>query len=150
MNLHPYDGVERRFRHTDATTADGLAIVARVLHVPAARSALYDMRFYSGGFGIIDYLAIALPVNDATAAEIVMALGLAPPDGDTAELVVDEDAPEPLADAIAHFVDEHRCDFQPPCRATDRVWFEPESNSNHWVVVWHRDRTLCYVAYDRG
>ena len=66
LNLHPYDGVERCFRHTDRDRTTGFEVIARVLHLPvpsAYNVIFYDLSFYSGGVGIIDRLAISLPAN---------------------------------------------------------------------------------------
>jgi hypothetical protein len=77
MDLHPYDGVERRFRHTDAEREMGLAIVAQLLRLPRIPSnhvLLYDLSFYSGGIGALDNLAITLQPDQATWASIAEAL----------------------------------------------------------------------------
>jgi hypothetical protein len=69
MNLHPYDGVERRYRHTDAERDTGLAIVARLLRLPHISSSQvvgYDLSFYSGGIGVLDKLAITLQADRST------------------------------------------------------------------------------------
>src|SRR4051812_7560468 len=75
MDLHPYDGKERRYRHTDSDMAPGIRIVMGLLPLPAPPSAsglMYDLSVYSGGIGILDRLAITLPRND-TSAPIVLA-----------------------------------------------------------------------------
>ena len=65
MNLHPYDNVERRYRHTDGTRGEGRDVVAQVLGLPKppAGELLFDLSFFSGRIGVLDRLAIAFPAD---------------------------------------------------------------------------------------
>lgn len=153
MNLHPYDNKERVFRYDDASRDDGLVLVAKLLKLPAApRGARFDLRFFSGGIGIFDHLAIALGAESAEVVRIAHELGFVAPTADGSELeefLGDCDG-VPFADALVEFVAHHRLGFQPDYAPGDPIWIEPESNVNHWVVMWHSNGVLAYLAYDQG
>ena len=155
-DLHPYDGVERRYRHTDADTAAGLAAVGKLLRWAGPLAGLeYDVSFYSGGVGVLDKLAISFAVGTEGWGPFVRALEAVP----VGELAGDEDclwlvrgdeetvAPEV---AVVGFVNEQRKAFQPVCLATDRVFFQRWSNVNDWLVLWGDDSRLSYLAYSAG
>ena len=65
--LHPYDDVERCFRHTDPAGDEGRAVVGRLLCLqePPAGELLYDLSFFSGGIGVLDHLAITRQFDPA-------------------------------------------------------------------------------------
>jgi hypothetical protein len=74
MNLHPYDNIERRYRHTDIPNAEGLAVAARLLQLPEPLSGdevFYDLSFFSGGIGVLDRLAISLPASPENCGRIL-------------------------------------------------------------------------------
>ena len=147
MNLHPYDGVTRRFRHDDADPAYGRELVARIVGVPAD-GAHYDLSFYSGGIGVLDHLAISLPGHAVeVAAGLEMLEASAALGNEPIAWLVSGDEPATLAAVIA-FVDEHRAAFQPP--ATDRVWFDRDADVNTWSLVYATDGWVHYLAYDQG
>src|SRR5262245_35665354 len=87
VNLHPYDNVERRFRHTDETRGEGREVVAHVLRLPdsPAGELLFDMSFFSGGIGVLDRVAIALPADAALWSSVVTSLHGRTPEEATAE-----------------------------------------------------------------
>src|SRR5437868_6471666 len=140
MNLHPYDGIERRFRHTDINPKDGLAVIARILKLekpPAADGLLYDLSFYSGGSGIFDKLAISLSADAHTWSRLIAGLGTATPEAlcedpewrETFGWFLDHEAgPEDPRVAAARFVNENRATFQPECLVDGRLLFAPQSD----------------------
>lgn len=162
MDLHPYDGKERRFRHTDRDMAPGVRIVMDLLHLPAPPSApglLYDLSFYSGGIGVMDRLAITLPREGPSAPVVLTRLPGKPPEeiasdpscqNDFLWLINDEDDPLPVRAAAARFINENRQEFQPECQVSGAMWFEAESNVNSWTALWETDGVLSYLSYDQG
>ena len=162
MVLHPYDGVERRYRHTDAEPETGLAIVARLLGLPNISSSQvvgYDLSFYSGGIGVLDKLAITLQVDRSTWASIAEALRAKAPeqalqDADWADelvwLLTDEEEPIQIRESAVQFINRERCEFQAECRATNHILFADGSGVNWWLALWGDDMTLNYCSYDQG
>jgi hypothetical protein len=135
-DLHPYDGKERRFRFDDDTRAAGLALVAKLLKLPAVPSgARFELRFFSGGIGIFDNLAIAIAATRDDAQRIADACGFT----STLDEYID-----------AEHVMYHRQAFQPDCAADDPIWCEPGSDVNHWTVIWFANGELAYLGYDQG
>jgi hypothetical protein len=153
-DLHPYDNRERRFRFDDDTRAEGLVWVAKLLRLPRAPSAArFDLRFFSGGIGIIDRLAIVIPATRDEAARIAAVNGLAAPDeadNDVVHLVQDEDEPRPFDTALAEFITRERAAFQPDFVAGAALWIEPSSGVNNWNLMWHAAGELAYLGYDQG
>jgi hypothetical protein len=153
-DLHPYDGRERRFRFDNETRERGRAIVARVLKLPVVpHGARFELSFYSGGIGIFDNVAIAIPATRDEAVRIAAVNGFAGPDEtdhDLVHLVQDEDAPLPFDTALAEFIARKRAAFQPDFVAGAAVWIEPGSGINSWNVMWHADGELAYLGYDQG
>ena len=139
MDLHPYDGVTRRFRHDDDLPIAPLELINRILGAtPPPGSLLYDLSFFSGGTGILDRLHIT--------AEM-----------DAAPLVADWvrwcDANEEIRELtdgdVRQFVAAHKAEFQPPLDS-DEVWFAPESGVNSWELVYLEGGRLHYLAFDQG
>lgn len=55
IDLHPYDGIERRFRHKDAPGSDGPAVARQVLgldHEPEHEGLLYSADPSTGAEGV--------------------------------------------------------------------------------------------------
>ena len=160
--LHPYDGVERRFQHTDANPSNGLNIVTELLQLEAQPSAIglyYDLSFYSGGIGVIDRTAISLPANEKVWSDALTAISGKTPeemaaDSESGEafrhLVNDEEASFQVASAAVCFVNSERAAFQSMYSPGDRLFFGDESNVNYWVVVWGNAVRLNYLGYDQG
>lgn len=139
MDLHPYDGVTRRFRHDDDLPIAPLELISRILGAtPPPESLLYDLSFYSGGIGIIDQLRITAEMD---AAPLV------------ADWVHWRDAGEEIRDLsdgeVRQFVASHKADFQPPLDHED-VWFSPESGVNSWELIYVEGGRLHYLAFDQG
>jgi hypothetical protein len=161
VDLHPYDNVERRFRHTDQARADGREVVARVLHLsePPAGDVFYDLSFFSGGIGVVDQLAITLPADPALWSRVISSLRARTPEeavadrswaGDLIWLLTDEEEEVPIRPAAIQFINRHRQDFQAKCDSSSRILFGNESNVNCWSVVWGDDTQLDYLGYDQG
>jgi hypothetical protein len=162
VDLHPYDGRERDFRHTDVDRAAGLHIVAKVLALPQAPEVdgvKYELSFYSGGIGILDKLAITLPAGVASAEAVVARLGLVTPDAAAADeawgsdflwLVDDEEEPLPLRQAAIRFINEERRSFQPECLGTDSFWFANDCSVNAWTALWEHEGALSFLGFDQG
>lgn len=162
MDLHPYNGIERRFRHTDADPRTGLGLVARMLGLPrppAPGEALFDLSFYSGGIGVLDRHALAVRVTPAAWAQVASALGAVAPEqaelapdwaGELAWLLAGEEQRIPLRGAAAAFINRERRDFQAPCAPADRILIVADSNVNSWGLLWGTDQLLNYLGYDQG
>lgn len=162
MNLYSYDNTERHYHHTDLQKDEGLEIVSRLLYLtietlPA--DVLYDLSFYSGGIGILDRLAIKLTVNPKMWMDIVAALRGQTPEKakedidwieDLLWLLTDEEESVDLRLAAVLFIEGQRYPFQAKCHPTSHIFFEHESNVNHWLVLWGDDMQLNYLLYDQG
>ena len=159
----PYDGVERRYRDGDADRAEGLAAVAEVLQLqepPPAGGLRYDLSFYSGGIGVLDKLAIALPATDAMWRQIVTGLGANAPealanaadrrDADDFRWLIRCDEPVDVRTAASRFVDRERAAFQPPCTTSDELLFVPQSTVNDWSVIWRTSDTISFSSFSQG
>ncbi len=156
MDLHPYDGRERRFRDSDEDRRAGLEILAGLLEVASLPGdARYDLSFYSGGIGVLDHLAIAARGVEPPARLWLPERAIEDPqDRDCIECLVgcDDEAepPVPLRAAIAAFIEEHREPWQPACAATDEMWIDPTSGVNAWSIGWRKDGVLGYLGFDQG
>jgi hypothetical protein len=161
MNLHPYDNVERRYRHTDETRDEGRAVVAQVLGLPEppAGELLFDMSFFSGGIGVLDRLAIALPADPALWSSVVTSLRCRTPEEASAEeswvgeliwLLTGEKESLPLRPAAVRFINHERREFQTECVMTSRILLGYESNVNDWVALWGDAAQLNYLGYSQG
>lgn len=157
MDLHPYDGVERRFRDGDGTEPEVLLpIVERLLGVslPRPTQALrYDLSFYSGGIGVLDRLKLTLPASDELFDSVVRALGLVPARelfaSDDFRWLVDAEEGDVEPELLA-FVDAQRAEFQPDLASVDEAFFDPDSNVNAWKLVYRAGGTLHFIAFDQG
>lgn len=163
MDLHPYDGKERRFRHTDPDPSEGLVVVATLLglqHPPSGRGLRYDLSFFSGGIGVLDRLAITMQATRAqwaAAARHLAARGPAdlaadPEHGEDFRWLVQGslDAQEEVRAASVRFIDEERARFQRACLPADTILFGAGSNVNDWCVIWGRRAALHYLGYSQG
>jgi hypothetical protein len=161
MDLHPYDGKERRYRHTDDDVHEGIQLLTQILGLPTPPPQLglrYDLSFYSGGIGVLDRLAITLPLQRPQALDVVARLQARGPEDAVADadwrddflwLIDDEDNRLPRI-AAARFINGNRSEFQSPCDASDAIWFESESDVNAWTALWHTHDMLNYLAYAQG
>jgi hypothetical protein len=162
MELHPYDGVERRYRHSDPDRTLGLAVVAYLLGLPGPPppdGLCYDLEIYSGGIGVLDSLAIALPSSCDVWTVVAAHLKARSPEEalkdvaweeDFRWLVLGDDAPVPIRPAAVIFVNRERHDFQSECTSSDRILFGGGSDVNDWQVVWGDDTHLNYLGYGQG
>ncbi|MFT3775937.1 MAG: hypothetical protein QM820_62125 [Minicystis sp.] len=162
MNLHPYDGITRRFRHTDEDPREGLDLIARLLGLPqppAPDRALYDLSFYSGGIGVVDRLALTVHVTPAIWAHVASAMDAVAPEeaemapewaDELAWLFTGEEERVPLRPAAVAFINGERRDFQAECSPADRILIVQESGVNHWNVLWGTDQRLNHLGYDQG
>jgi hypothetical protein len=162
MNLHPYDNIERCYRHTDLPNTEGLAVVARLLHLPeplAGDEVSYDLSIFSGGIGLFDRLAISLPAGPVLWERVRNALRAKTPEelsGDvaTAEelrwlLCDDEPWASPRLAAI-RFINRERRTFQAECHPASRILFMESSDVNDWQALWGDDLQLNYLGYSQG
>ena len=161
VNLHPYDNVERRYRHTDGTHGAGRNVVAQVLHLPdpPAGELLFDMSFFSGGIGVLDRLAIAMPADPELWSSVATALRCCTPEEATADddwvrqllwLLTGENDTVPIRPAAVGFINQQRREFQTECVAAARILFAHESDVNDWVALWGDDARLNYLGYSQG
>jgi hypothetical protein len=164
-DLLPYDNKERRFRHDDADNAKrarGLGLVARLLGLaapPPAEGLRYDMRFFSGGIGVIEQIHIAFPCAPAEVDAIVARLRFVTPEAALADkamrddfeyVVIREEEPRPLGEAVAAFIEENRTEIQPRPDARARAWFSQETGPNAYSLVYEQDGELAFIAYNQG
>jgi hypothetical protein len=162
MDLHPYDGVERRFRHTDAVRDTGLGVVVQLLHLPqhaSSEGVLYDLSFYSGGIGILDNLAITLPADRTIWAGVVAALRAKTPEDASDDpgwadelvwLLTSEEELVSLREAAVQFINTKRHAFQTECLSTNDILFADGSGVNYWIALWGDETRLNYCGYDQG
>jgi hypothetical protein len=161
MDLHPYDNVEHRFRHTDATRDEGYAVAARVLGVPEtlAGEVLFDLSFFSGGIGVLDRLAITLPADPALWSSVASFLRGRTPEEATVDaswardfiwLLTDEEEEVPIRPAAVRFINQQRREFQGECLPSSRILFRHESDVNGWEALWGDDTRLNYLGYCQG
>jgi hypothetical protein len=163
MDLHPYDGQERRFRHQDTGDRSvALGIIERLLATPLPSPPprlLYDLCFYSGGIGVLDRLSLSLEVDEPRGQQIIANLRLK----SLAEMLAAQDPLDvedfrwlvraeehPIDEALTVFIGEQKADFQPSLRTPERVWFDAASNVNAWGLVYVEDGWLHYLAYEQG
>jgi hypothetical protein len=151
MDLHPYDGKERRFRHDDpGDPAFARGLVQRLLRMPIGAYALrYDLAFYSGGIGINDNLFISIEAAEAWRAKL--------PDGfllaeealarDIRWLIMSDEDLAPDA-ALMTFIADHRAPFQAPVR--EEMWIEATSDVNSWTVAYTYQGWLHWMSHDQG
>jgi hypothetical protein len=160
MDLHPYDGKERRYRNSDADRADGLKIVAKLLRLaspPEPNSLRYDLSFYSGGIGVLDVLGITYACSLAEFERIAVGLNaqdVAAAVGDPAWAgdllwLIDADVLLP-GDAATRFVLEEKFDFQAVCTPSSPTRFVVGSGVNDWTVLWFESLHLNYRGYSQG
>lgn len=162
MNLHPYDGIERRFRDTDPDAARGREVLLHVLGLRPDElrgPARYDLSFYSGGIGVLDRLAATIGF-DAQVWSALLARGsfhdpaeLArdPDEGESFRWLVmgEDESPDPHAAARA-FIDEERAEFQPPCVPARELVFSTHSGVNDWSALWCAGEQIAFLAFSQG
>ncbi len=157
MDLHPYDGVTRRFRHDGiGDRAEALAIIERVLGVTPASGVrvLYDLSFDSGSMGVFDHLAISIEADREHVDAVVRDRGFIA----STDALADPEVRWLLGDAedrveqpsLASYVDEHRAPFQPALSHDAAVWFGPQSGVNHWELLYAQEGWLHFLAFDQG
>jgi hypothetical protein len=161
VDLHPYDNVERRYRHTDGTRGEGRDVLAHVLGLPEPPPGelLFDMSFFSGGIGVLDRLAIAVPADPALWSRVITSLRCRTPEEASADeswlgnliwLFTGEQERVPIRPAAVRFINRERREFQPECLPTSRILFGNESDVNDWVVIWGDETRLNYLGYGQG
>jgi hypothetical protein len=159
--LHPYDNVERRFRHTDPAGDEGRAVVGWLLCLqePPASELLYDLSFFSGGIGVLDHLAITLPFDSALWLSVVSSLHGRTPEEAAADeswagnliwLLTGEEEEVPIRPAAVRFINQQRREFQAECVPSSRILFVHDSDVNDWVALWGDDTRLNYLGYSQG
>ena len=160
-NLHPYDNVERRYRHTDGARGEGHDVVAQVLGLPRppAGELLFDLSFFSGGIGVLDRLAISMPADPVLWSRVATSLRCRTLEEACTEelwleqliwLLTGEQERIPLRPAAAQFINRERRAFQPECVQTHRILFGHESDVNDWTALWGDDGRLNYLGYSQG
>jgi hypothetical protein len=160
MDLHPYDGKERRYRDSDANRGDGLSIVAKLLGLasaPAREDVRYDLSFYSGGIGVCDVLGMTYACSLAEFERIAVGLNAKdvaaavahPAWAEELLWLIDADGISP-SDAAARFVLEEKLDFQAPCTPSSPIRFVVGSGVNDWTVLWFESLHLNYRGYSQG
>jgi hypothetical protein len=161
--LPPYDNKDYRYGHSDADRRQGLARVAELLGLASVHDQsglLYDLRFYSGGIGVLDRLAVTMPANAAVWADVMKARPVKAPEdiiaGDrlAAEgfllLARRDDTGLDARAAAAAFINREKREFQASCRPSDRILFSPESDGNDWFALWGTDDLLHCLAFSQG
>jgi hypothetical protein len=161
VDLHPYDNVERRFRHTDPAREKGRRIVARLLRLPEPPKGdlLFDLSFFSSGIGVIDRLAITRPADPGLWSRVVDSLRARTPEearafgawaAELVWLLTSEEAEAPIRPAAVSFINQNRREFQAECVPSNRILFRHESDVNSWTILWGDDNRLNYLGYDQG
>lgn len=160
MNLHPYDGKERRFTHKDIKQGKGLSIINDLLGFePQGNGLLYDLSFYSGGIGVIDKLAITFPASYCKFEVLKNKLEiLSPEDAGNDEfwsedfiwLVEDEALKQDIRVKSINFINENKLPFQATCTANSDIFFVKWSDVNDWTVIWIDSGVFNYAAFSQG
>jgi hypothetical protein len=161
VNLHSYDGIERRYRHTDAAQEKGRSVAAQILNLPEPITSdlLFDLSLYSGGTGVLDRLAISLPADPALWSQITESLQLRTLEDAAADegrlenllwLFTGKEDAIPLGLAAVQFINQERRHFQPSCTSSSRILIGDQSDVNDWVVVWGDEQWLNYLAFSQG
>jgi hypothetical protein len=161
VDLHPFDSVEPRFRHTDADPDEGRAVAARVLRLTELPpgEVLFDLSFFSGGIGVLDHLAITLPADPALWSRVASALRARTPEeasadgpraGELVWLLTNDEGEVPVRTAAVRFINRERREFQTECVPSSRILFGQESDVNDWAALWGDDTRLNYLGYSQG
>jgi hypothetical protein len=122
VDLHPYDNVERRYRHTDETRDEGREVVALWSSVATS-------------------LACRTP-EEASGEEAWL--------GELIWLGTGKKESTPIRPAAVQFINRERREFQTECAPASRILFGYDSDVNAWVVLWGDDTWLNYLGYDQG
>ncbi|MBA4187021.1 MAG: hypothetical protein C0467_03290 [Planctomycetaceae bacterium] len=164
MDLHSYDNVERRFRHTDSGEL-GRAIAAQLLGCPEAPPGgwYFDLSFFSGGIGVIDQLAISVPepaywTRENWAQVVNNIRGRSPEEAESdvawaSELIwlfTGEEDVIPMRSAAVGFANENRRPFQTECSTSSQIYVRQDSDVNDWVVIWGDSSVLNLLGYSQG
>lgn len=156
--MHTVDGTTRRFQHTDADPHAGLAVVAQALSLPSLTQLLnvrFDVHFGSGPLGVVDRVAVTLPMNEALLNDVRTSLHAKTPEEalgdehwapDFVELVSEGTGLLQVRHEVAAFVEAHRAPFQPALTASDRCWFGNELSLDSWQVVWQSAGLLSVLS----
>ncbi len=161
MDLHPYDNVERRFRHTDPDRDVGRAVAARLLGLPQppAGELLYDLSFFSGGIGVLDHLAITLSADQTLWSNVAGFLRVRSPEEAALDrswmwelvwLLTSEEGEGPIHPVAVQFINQHRRELQTACVPSSRILFRYESDVNDWGILWGDDTRLNFLGYSQG
>ena len=162
MDLHPYDGVDRRYRDSDPEQAESLAVVGQVLRVPPGelpRPILFDIALYSGGIGVLDRIAITLPAEENLWKQLVRLHDALTPEHIALEPELAEDffwlldhegGPEGVRAAAVTFVNGERAAFQSECESEDEILFSESSGVNDWSALWRAKGAIHYRAFSQG
>ncbi len=162
-DLHPYDGVERRFSHCDENALQGREVVAQVLGLPTAvelDGIRYDLSFYSGGTGVFDRLAIAMPVRSGLLDLVLKSLNAADIETVAREawvreellwlLTREEDPTQSVPQAAIKFINDQRRAFQQSCDESSAVYSTQSSNVNYWTILWASEGELNLIGCSQG
>lgn len=163
FDLHPYDGRERRFRHSDSLPNKGRTIAAQLLGLEElpdrANAVLYDLLIYSGGIGVLDQLAISLSASPAIWESVAAHLSArrvqdvcADPEwgSEFVWLISSSEHVEDANRAAIDFVNSERRAFQSECGPSDRLLFGEASNVNDWSCLWGEVGHLNYLGFSQG
>lgn len=162
MDLHPYDGVDRRYRDGDPDQAESWAVVGQVLRVsPSAlpQPIRFDIALYSGGIGVLDRIAITLPAEDGLWEKLVSLHDAVTPEhiALTPELAEDffwfldhEGGPDGVRAAAVAFVNGERAAFQSECGSEDEILFSESSGVNDWSALWRTKGAIHFRAFSQG
>src|SRR5262245_39832002 len=162
INLHPYDGIDRRYMHTDPDTAQGRAVVAQILGLaapPAEPGLRYDLSIYSGGIGVLDKLAVSLPSLPELWSQVRATVSGRTPEDLAADhvagvdfrwLIMRNDVHRDVREAATTFVNAERAAFQALCAIDDELLFSPDSTVNDWTAVWRHDNQMNFLGFSHG
>lgn len=160
MELHPYDGKTREFRHTDNDPSTGLRLVARRLELGEAHrlgDIFYDLSFYSGGLGTFDKWAISGTCSLTTFRELARSLGMVTVEAAVAhESWADDflwliDAEEsPAQEAAVEFANRDRGPQLAECLRSSALLFEERCDVNSWSLMWYEQGRLNFRSSCEG
>lgn len=158
--MRPYDGIDYRYNHNDADHEEAVQIISDLIGFqPVPDDLFYSLRFYAGGIGVDDRLAIRCRVDEANWPVVARKLCLSPP-ADVAQdlewgehfrwLLGAEENHNSLDTYCHQFINSNKLNFQDCADEGCQIFFANESNVNFWCVVWRANGRMNYLSFDQG
>lgn len=158
--MRSYDGVDYQYISNDVEKEKAVGIIANLIGFrPKTDSLVYSLKFYAGGTGIHDRLAVSCLFDNSNWPAMVQRLRLKRVSEIAVDPIWEEDfrwlvnAAEtegPLEEHCYRFINAEKHDFQHVADDRCEVFFSNESNVNSWCAVWYTNDHLNYLSFDQG